>query len=110
VIVRSKVNKMKSDFSLYLQRVNARLFVKKRTRTSTLTSSRSYFYLWCTHTMRHSHQIQREQNGESWGVCAGDEKWENARERERGREREREVRQRQRVRESESQRDRERRG
>jgi len=57
------------------------LFVKKRTRTSTLTCSRSSFYLWCTHTKKHSHKIQREQNGESCGVCARVEK---------GRERERE--------------------
>ena len=74
MIVRSKVNKTKSACSLYLQRVNARLFVKKRTRTSSLTCSRSSFYLWCTHTKKHSHKIQREQNGESCGVCARVEK------------------------------------
>jgi hypothetical protein len=56
-----------------------RLLVNKRTRTCTLTCSRSYFYLRCTHTKRYSHKIQREQNGESWGVCARVEKRDNVR-------------------------------
>jgi hypothetical protein len=61
------------------------LFVKRRKTTSTLTCSRSCFSLWCTQKKSHSHNIQREQNGESRGVCAHVEK-EGERERERERE------------------------
>ncbi len=75
------------------------LFVKRRKTTSTLTCSRSCFSLWCTQKKSHSHKIQREQNGESRGVCARVEK-----ERERERERERGGRQRERVTETERQR------
>jgi hypothetical protein len=100
VIVRRKLNKTKSASWLYLQRANARLFVTKRTRTSTRTCSRSYFYLWI---QRDTHLKFRESKMERAAACARALRKGRTREGERdGEERAGEG---QRVRESERQRE-----
>ena len=74
VVVRRILNKNEKCLLVIPAACKCTPVCEEGTRTSTLTCSRSSFYLWCTQTKKHSPKIQREQNGESCGVCARVEK------------------------------------